>query len=579
MDFKSVASEPVWASRLAGTPFASALSRGAPLFAACGNPPQVVFATAAALAAFGAADAAALEAAVLRGESAAARRLARLAAETPADAPLRLEYLRFFVARKPLGAQWLCGRIKRDGETFFVAADATEGFAETSAGTFAADRPPSQGVENSQDAMSFDPPALEGPVRFVWRLDGRDRFMETDAALTAQLGPSAPRPGETLLELVTRANVRHGGAWADAVAARAPFSALRVEWMEPGGRQARVARLSGAPSLGAAGRFNGYRGFGVFTGESVSLGAAAAPPPAAPTPEPAKPSALNAVSSRDASALIEMLRQRAPRVDAAAPPATAPALAIITALASLLQPKTHSAPAESREPPPSTSPARPNNGAEIVVLRPPAANRDAPTGESVALTSQERDAFKEIARALGANVRGAPAAVEAAAEEPATEADSASPGADLAALFDILPIAALVTVAGAPVYVNATWLDLTGYSSLEDFRARNGLNAVFRGRDPQVLAPAEATAGIPLVAANGEIFTVDAQVKAARWGGEPALFVALRRSREADHQAELRALESEAARHAARARDLSALRSTRLVTEWFGWTPLDASSA
>ena len=69
------AAEPLWAERLARTPFAAALARGAPMFVACGEPPQVAFATPAALAAFGVADARALETVLFAADSLGSSRL------------------------------------------------------------------------------------------------------------------------------------------------------------------------------------------------------------------------------------------------------------------------------------------------------------------------------------------------------------------------------------------------------------------------------------------------------------------------------------------------------------------------
>jgi PAS domain S-box-containing protein len=530
------ASEPFWADRLARTPFAPALAKGAPLFVACGEPPQVAFATSAALSAFGVADARALQNVLFAADSLGSRRLLRLAAEMTEEAAPRLETLRFFVARRALTTPWLCARFRRDGETFFVAAD------------------PAAPGESAEAAPAT---AAEPSARFVWRLDGEDRFGPPDAALAERLGALAPRSGETLEALQARTGV--GPEWAAAIAARQTFSRLRALWPEPGRERARIVFVSGAPVLAAGVRYNGFRGFGVFTGERVAL---PKPPAKAPPPRPA----LVKPVAGDAAALIGLLqRQNAPALGSPAGSANGPALAIISALAALLQPRGGEAKGAAAQPKPD-APAQPApepaapSGAEIVVLRPHAvADAASPReSESVALTSQERDAFKEIARALGVNVRSPRHESEAPAQaEPA--GPSHGPAADdLAALLDHLPIAALVTRGGEALYANRTLLDLTGYADLDDFRDREGLKTIFRGREPQALAPGGLVAGVPLVGAGDRILTVDAQVRATVWQGAPAELVAMRRSREADHRAELRALERETAMHAARARDLAA---------------------
>ena len=123
MQFGAADGDEYWAARLARTPFAAVLAKGAPLIVARGDPARLAFASPAAISAFGAADARALGDLLFEGDGLGSRRLARLALEMPADAPPRLERLRYFVALKPLSIAWICARIRRDGETFFVAAE------------------------------------------------------------------------------------------------------------------------------------------------------------------------------------------------------------------------------------------------------------------------------------------------------------------------------------------------------------------------------------------------------------------------------------------------------------------------
>ena len=546
------ANATLWAARLAGGPFAAALAKGAPLFVACGDPPQVAFATPALLAAFGAADARALEAILFAADGLSARRLRRLAVETPVDAAPRLEMLRVFVARKPVSLSWLCARFTRDGVTFFVAADLA-----------------APGEEAPAEPAAVPSAALpEAWPRFVWRLDGDGRFGAPDAALVDALAGAAPREGESLAALSARLGL--DSAWSERVAARQTFSRLRVVWPEPGGGEGRVVLLSGAPLFAGGRTYGGVRGFGVLTEERAAVSRPLTPESSKPEPSTQKQTAEDSprpgAPAGDAAALLGLLQRQHP---AAGPipsipgAANAPALAIISALAALLQPKPAGVEPKSEPRPaakPLAPPPAPSSGAEIVVLRPHAnaaahealAARDS---DSVALTTQERDAFKEIARALGANVRpGRPSA-----DSPPEPLPPAAPSEDdLAALLDILPIAVLVLRDGEALYANRTLLDLAGFEDFADFRAREGLKSIFRGRDPQTMAPGGLVTGVPLIGAGERILTVDAQVRVASWGGAPAALVAMRRSREAEHQAELRAIERETAMHAARARDFAA---------------------
>ena len=65
-------------------------------------------------------------------------------------------------------------------------------------------------------------------------------------------------------------------------------------------------------------------------------------------------------------------------------------------------------------------------------------------------------------------------------------------------------------------------------------------------------------AGLPLVAADGELAIVHALSRPISWQGAPATLIAMRRSRDAEHQEQLRSVEHEAREHAAKARDLMA---------------------
>ena len=246
MELGSADAATLWGARLAGAPFAAALAKGAPLFVACGDPPQVVFATPAALAAFGAADASALDAVLFAPAVRAARRLRRLAAETPVDAPPRLEMLRVFVARKPVNRSWLCARLTRDGVTFFVAADVAASPAEEPA---PAPAPRPRPCRRRRCVSSGGLTARAGSARPTPR--SSRRWAARRRARARPWRRCAPVSGST-------------PRWSEGVAARRTFSRLRVVWPAPDG-QGRVAWLSGAPLFGAGRAYQGFAGFGLLS--------------------------------------------------------------------------------------------------------------------------------------------------------------------------------------------------------------------------------------------------------------------------------------------------------------------------
>jgi PAS domain S-box-containing protein len=216
----------------------------------------------------------------------------------------------------------------------------------------------------------------------------------------------------------------------------------------------------------------------------------------------------------------------------------------------------------------------PSISSNIVPIRPGAldalARETAPSfpAESVELSRSERDAFREIARAL---VGRAPASraepsdertavddrveVEARAEQPTDgQGDAAgSRGADgdevrrnAGAVLDRLPVGALVARDGQALYANRTLLELIGYRDFAEFQAANALSGMFRDRDPQALA-AEDVGAVSIVRADGQILSVDGHAQVISWDGAPATLIALRRSLEAELRARMRLAESDAA--------------------------------
>ena len=189
--------------------------------------------------------------------------------------------------------------------------------------------------------------------------------------------------------------------------------------------------------------------------------------------------------------------------------------------------------------------------------------------ESVELSRSERDAFREIARAL---VGRAPAsrddpsderagadsrrelATDARAEQPtAGQGDATTRGADddevrrnASAVLDRLPVGALVARDGRALYANRTLLELIGYRDFAEFQAANALTKMFRDRDPQALT-AEDVGAVAVVRGDGQILSVDGHAQVIGWDGAPATLITLRRSLEAELRARLRVAESEAA--------------------------------
>ena len=492
------------ADLLAGSPFAERLARGAATILAARQPPRILFANPAALSLFAAPDIATLEAHLFSPSSPGGRRLAVLAGVAAAGPP-RVESLRFWFGRQPLPLALLCGRI---GDRLVLAT------------------PP--GPDEIRPAAPAPVRALP-PRRFLWRLDGEERFAAVDPALVAAFGDRAPQTGETLAEFSARTGFDRDGKLAKTLAARRTFAALPMNWDD--GDCARVSLMSGAPEFDHDRRFAGWRGFGLFTDQTVSA-APAAPPTEIPVLSPPDETAAKAPHDLP---------------EDVAPPPPAP-------------PVRPTPPAERSAEIVLLRPAAPSAAANVVPIRPgampaPAAGDEPRRGgdDNVELSSHERDAFREIARALGARLPGrsddgaprdlldltAPLVIE---PKPVV---SGRAGTNAESLLDLLPIGAMVLRDGEPLYLNRTLLELAGCRDLAEFRAADGLKRMFRGRDAQTLAESGEGGAIPLVAAGGELIAVDALAEAIEWDGAPATLLSLRRSREVEYQERLRAFERE----------------------------------
>jgi PAS domain S-box-containing protein len=492
------------AALLAGSPFAERLARGAATILAAGRPPRVLFANSTALALFAAPDLAGLQAHLLSPSSPGGRRLSGLA-EAAGAGPARVESLRFWLGRRPLPIALLCGRI---GNWLVLASP-----------------PGPDEIRAAAPELSPKPLQAAPPRRFLWRLDGEERFGAVDPALAVAFGDHAPQTGEALTAFRARAAFDPDGKLAEALGARRTFAAVPMRWGEGDG--ARVALMSGAPEFDRDRRFMGWRGFGLFGNQAAS----SAPPAETPTAAP----------SDDASA--ELSHESAPDIAPPPPPVRPTPPGERSAEIVLLRP------------------AAPPAAANVVPIRPgampplPAAEAPRRKGDdNVELSSHERDAFREIARALGARLPspgddGAPRDLLDLASPPAVSPPTVASGvagANADALLASLPIGAMVLRGGEPLYLNHTLLALTGYRDLAEFRAGDGLKRMFRGRDAQTLADSGEGGAIPLVAAGGELITVDALAEAIEWDGAPATLLSLRRSREVEYQERLRIFEREA---------------------------------
>ena len=151
------------------------------------------------------------------------------------------------------------------------------------------------------------------------------------------------------------------------------------------------------------------------------------------------------------------------------------------------------------------------------------------------LSPNERSAFREIARALGARIEevNAPASFgkRTATEHPDAldEAVRASNGER--ALLDRRPLGLVVHRAEQVLYANRTALDWLGVPNIEALEAEGGLHRLFAGfpsLDPD--QPNETEGTLSIAGKAGEPIPVEARLISLPWEGETALAYVLRRA-------------------------------------------------
>ncbi len=414
--------------------------------------------------------------------------------------------------------------------------------------------------------------------RFLWTLDSEGRFGATDPLLVAALGAAAPQSGETLAHLRLRAEIDRADELAGLIEKRETFSDLALVWRRSGDGQKLRLTLSAAPTFDSHRDFAGYRGFGVLD-ETIGVAgrALAGSNPAQMDMEPlsidsAGSPATDAVTREDATPSSEP--QESPKDEGDAGPTVsaqnetdaAPSLPTddgpdrndsVPALPESAKAETpHAGGPQERTAeiyflrqaaaaPSRVFPIRPG-AADALALREPTHGG----GDSVELSRSERDALREIARALV----GRPPALrqdgETDSPAPVEEADGAPEGAaddhrfdetarrNAAGLLDRLPVGILVARDARALYLNRTLLDFLGYRDLEHFESSDGLATMFRGHDPQSVS-VEDRGALSIVRADGQALAVEGHAQVVSWDGAPATLFSIRPSSEAERDKNL----------------------------------------
>ncbi|SFB94687.1 PAS domain S-box-containing protein [Bosea sp. CRIB-10] len=417
-------------------------------------------------------------------------------------------------------------------------------------------------------------------LRFLWEsdLDGTLVSLSQDfAALVGETAANATQ-GRSWSALLASDVVDLDGDLATRLATSSTWSNRAVLWRVRPGEGARV-ELSGFPLFDGERNPAGFRGFGLARSPLDEAFPEREPPkedaaPVAPevatqdaaiassiiTDEPSAERAEADVVEAEPAEPVEAATRGDEGEEPAEPaaPAEAGDAEIEPATSNEATPaagtETDDETPVASEPPPAAE-APPAN---VVPLRNGhlAAVRPVLEPSKTLLSSAERSAFREIAKALGARIAGEedepgeprlPAATplrvrdkdkgdtktEPAVSATATTAPpapAATPEPRLrvanahAEILDRLPIAVLVNRDETALYANRTLLDLLDYADLDDLSAAGGVSRLIKG------VSRSSEGAMILVDRKGGLISVDGRLSSVSWQGEPATLMAFRNS-------------------------------------------------
>lgn len=435
------------------------------------------------------------------------------------------------------------------------------------------------------DAPDAAPAApARNTLRFLWQSDADGRLTSLSPNVAELIGADAASalPGRLWAELIGAEVIDRSGELMARLAGGATWSGHEVLWRTATPDEGVRVELSGAPVLDSARRVSGFRGFGLVrpgarepfvlpaeladeTAKAADPGTAEDAREARSTTDSAQPEtgaaemtvepssdAATVAAAHDTSATEPAAEADETRAEAELRDKGAAEAAIAPAEAGAAEPQ--DAPAAAAEQPAATAanivPLRNGHLAPVrPVLEPSKPN----------LSRAERNAFREIAKALGARIAGddealaprlppaaplrlkeggagEPAAAEAQAlagappvqAEPGVESEAAVAGArprlpnSHADVLDKLPIAVLVNRGDAALYANRTLLDLLDYADLDDLAAGGGVS--------RLIKEATRTDGGSMILLDrlGHLVSVDAVLSSVAWQGEPATLMAFR---------------------------------------------------
>ncbi|MEZ0172013.1 PAS domain S-box protein [Microvirga sp. TS319] len=381
-------------------------------------------------------------------------------------------------------------------------------------------------VSGPASAASEEAPAPQGKppgsIRFLWQADAQGRFTQVSPALAAAVGRQAGTiVGRTWDDLAATVVSDPEGEISGRFARRETWSARTVYWAMDDRATEVPVDLGGMPVFGVGRELIGFRGFGLLRmsemrerDAAIHPGAeaetyltdAALPFPPPEETQPEEPEVTEGAPREDENWFAH-LRDRV--AEALSGP----------------KPAGRSSPADES----------PQQGGVGETARP---------GPTSSLSSAERSAFREIARALGARLEEKSSETLASPEEASPREEAASDLAGLAEsapvgssgssdsserILDRLPVGIIVHRDETILFANRFFLDLTGYPTTDEIMGEGGLVQLFRG-SPALNPSAEDDTRLSLTTRDGATIAVAVRGSESEWNGGPAQLMLIRRS-------------------------------------------------
>jgi PAS domain S-box-containing protein len=260
--------------------------------------------------------------------------------------------------------------------------------AEPASKSIEAMRPPHDPVQATEVLSDLHSRLVQRrhPLRFVWQMDVDGRFTMASDEFIALVGPrTAALLGQPWTRIAAELGLDADGRIVRAIASHDTWSGVAVDWPAEGTGERLPIALSGLPAFGHDRAFAGYRGFGVCRDADRIAAVIAA----------------RSAQLADAHEAIAGADQRPPSDETARGEAAEthdPGAAVSPEATAANEAAPPPAPADGRLQL-TVVPAAKN----VVPFR---AAGPIPVDKRPALTSVERNAFHEIAKALGARVEG-----------------------------------------------------------------------------------------------------------------------------------------------------------------------------